>query len=1055
MEQEASLDFKALRAMFQEEAALKQMKNKPAIPEKPKLIPPPGARVSLLSSISAAVESKNPVIPRVVFKDTKTGSEAKRPLPLPVPIKPPVRDSNFNTEVLDHQQKKEGNVVKLAFKDRKLPLVLPVPPVVDKSKPAPPAKSVPPKKKSFLPFKSKFSKAAKEPTGITTGLTNTSEAPLNTSEGPLNTTEVPLDTSEVPLNTIEVPINTTESIVNPSISPVDTTEGPVNTLGDPTMESPPNTNEAPPIISEAPPNISEAPPNISEALPNISEASPNISEAPPNISEAPPNTSEGPISISEAPPNTSEGPISISEAPPNTSEGPISISEVPPNTSEGPISISESPTETSENPADTSEGPASISEDLPSISEGSPNTSESGFNIDDIPLPILPPMLAEEIDGETPILENGNIPHDLGLCSEPQAPSSELPDAPPFGDDTADQESTGSRTPPCDQRVLNALEKAKKKFVPFTSARPTSASPVNGDQPGEMTPSRLCPELPPIDYEDPFGRVSSAASVSPDNKIDDSPLRHSSPSIEGGVELGMEDIIPPPRKFLPDLESLGPSPEKPARPPFVDLSPYATTAPEAYVENALEAPAVPDLSFAAPELDTPECVPVEFEVPQIEAPEVPDIQASDFEAPQLLTHEAGVFDYAEPGTPDLGALNVGAPDLGPPESGDVKLGVPVFGSQETETPEAEASGITVPDSPVSPINKESEPQPGRQQEESHYESCDNVYEDVEANKFRRGQNARKRKGAPKNPYADSQPVNEESHKSSWFFNSRNERKASPEAHDDKELKKKEKQRLEKEKKEQKEREKKENEMKKKFKITGQEEPMYQAKVILPSKGRKDDLPVKSGDIVSIIRTTNCPKGKWLARDGNNKYGYISVKSVELDIKEMLELGKKASQAAGRTTAVEGETVSTGSRSSNHHPLSTSFTDDSEEWTCDDDDTLSPTENIGNSQTAPVVDVYSNHADAVDGGNLEGNNMQARHEALQKLATFFQQPRETTEPGIDDSTTEGTEEPSSLLFPAEESSYLEHEEVMEILPPPELYADSVNDDLPSLPTIGVE
>lgn len=53
-------------------------------------------------------------------------------------------------------------------------------------------------------------------------------------------------------------------------------------------------------------------------------------------------------------------------------------------------------------------------------------------------------------------------------------------------------------------------------------------------------------------------------------------------------------------------------------------------------------------------------------------------------------------------------------------------------------------------------------------------------------------------------------------------------------------------------------------------VTGDEEPMYHAKVVVTRKVRKNDLPVKSGDTVGIIRTTSCPKGKWLARDGNNK-----------------------------------------------------------------------------------------------------------------------------------------------------------------------------------------
>lgn len=41
-------------------------------------------------------------------------------------------------------------------------------------------------------------------------------------------------------------------------------------------------------------------------------------------------------------------------------------------------------------------------------------------------------------------------------------------------------------------------------------------------------------------------------------------------------------------------------------------------------------------------------------------------------------------------------------------------------------------------------------------------------------------------------------------------------------------------------------------------------------------------------------------------------GYISVMNVELNIKEMLELGKKA-QAAGRGGNVEGDNISIGSR----------------------------------------------------------------------------------------------------------------------------------------------
>lgn len=87
--QEEKMDFKALRARFQEEDhLLKQPRLKPALPQKPKGLPPPppgppqapshflpaGARPSLLSSINQSMD----MAPRVVFKEDK--KESKKPL---------------------------------------------------------------------------------------------------------------------------------------------------------------------------------------------------------------------------------------------------------------------------------------------------------------------------------------------------------------------------------------------------------------------------------------------------------------------------------------------------------------------------------------------------------------------------------------------------------------------------------------------------------------------------------------------------------------------------------------------------------------------------------------------------------------------------------------------------------------------------------------------------------------------------------------------------------------------------------------------------------------
>ncbi|XP_029905208.1 FYN-binding protein 1-like isoform X2 [Myripristis murdjan] len=248
-------------------------------------------------------------------------------------------------------------------------------------------------------------------------------------------------------------------------------------------------------------------------------------------------------------------------------------------------------------------------------------------------------------------------------------------------------------------------------------------------------------------------------------------------------------------------------------------------------------------------------------------------------------------------------------------------------------------------------------------------------------------------------------------------------------------------------------------MKKKFKITGTEEAMYQAKVTVTTKGRKNDLPVNNGDIVSIIRTTNCPKGKWLARDSNNTYGYIAVDHVELDIQEMLELGKKAAISSKNSNNVsEPEVASMGSRTSNHYPLSTgSFTDDSEEWTCDDDEPLSPrAETVdplspqGHIRTHSMPDMGNhelpiNHQHSHSDISAEGPHMQARHEALQKLATFFHSPKPAEQPTASTEAEtspvhveEAAHPPASDPAPEIDSELPD----MLILPPPDLYADII-------------
>ncbi|MBN3301049.1 FYB1 protein, partial [Amia calva] len=110
---------------------------------------------------------------------------------------------------------------------------------------------------------------------------------------------------------------------------------------------------------------------------------------------------------------------------------------------------------------------------------------------------------------------------------------------------------------------------------------------------------------------------------------------------------------------------------------------------------------------------------------------------------------------------------------------------------------------------------------------------------------------------------------------------------------EKKREKEEKKRLEQEKKEQKEREKKEQDLKKRFKLTGPLQVIHKVKARVDCKGGKNDLCMKQGEAIDIIRITDNPEGKWLGRnvDGSccnsimcslRVVGYVKTESVEID-----------------------------------------------------------------------------------------------------------------------------------------------------------------------------
>ncbi|KAK9966233.1 hypothetical protein ABG768_003356 [Culter alburnus] len=88
------------------------------------------------------------------------------------------------------------------------------------------------------------------------------------------------------------------------------------------------------------------------------------------------------------------------------------------------------------------------------------------------------------------------------------------------------------------------------------------------------------------------------------------------------------------------------------------------------------------------------------------------------------------------------------------------------------------------------------------------------------------------------------------------------------------------------KKELKEKQKQENEYRKKFKLNGPIEVIHMARVREDWQGGKNDLIVRQGESVEIIRVNNNPEGKWLARNLRGSIGYISNSCVDVDYEEV-------------------------------------------------------------------------------------------------------------------------------------------------------------------------
>ncbi|XP_050994839.1 proteoglycan 4 isoform X2 [Labeo rohita] len=1157
MEQEESTDFKTLKARFQGENGLK-IQTKPALPEKPKSIPPL-TKVSnpLISSINTAVQKGSLHAPRVVFKDDKNLSRQLSP---PWGLKAREKEPN-NNELLDNQQK-EANAVRHNLKTKNLPLVLPVPPKTRPSESdssprtpvsASPAKVTTPKKFVFTPQKTNKDeyektdpvrevetpkksmkdrnlplvlpvppKKAESPEPEPSPRTPVSVPPAKVST-PKSTVFTPQKTSQdenLPLVLPVAPIKadtpgpgpspytplsstpknfvfTTQKISRDKNEEADTVERPTPASHTPAPSYPapagPSVTTNPPtqsvpVVPKAvvPPQTSTGTqPTPSIPAPGISTLEPKIPEpAIPrpiipsqDIPKSKPDTS---ISTDSEPLKPNIHMLSLSEVfPPPKGSPPPEFTDIPPPVFDEDFPDGDFPDQAIPTPATHTfmapvlKSPVVSRSPSPSTPPSvSPETSVYPLYT---PNPVLspPPEVHTRAAPIDMVLENTKSLTEKA-ADNPERPKEDQPSTKPLSALSllarAEQMASVKRSPN-DSRVFNLLERAKRKstvnplattlentFIPENTTLVETATPeiplpetltplpktatTEVTQPDLAPPEKTLPQLattletlpeevqsgpevsdipnlPPVDYVD-RARLPSKTQ---------SPETH--PPEVNGFDHRVVTVVkpvnpppPPPRKALPVTPIVDPPLEKPTQSLARDFQIPTTPSehletPDSLYDNSFDNSFYEDVEEPeAPVLSTfrPPSVPSSASSTKRPVSVHEDAFLRQLNSKQQL--KENVFPNMDDRDVDYGSVNSGSPY---PET-----------QAAVHHDSAQSSPALTPSGTLDRV--------------------DNVYEDHVDSKKGKTTKTKKQKGPPKNPYADTPTVVEEAPKKNLFA-----RKNSGKAADDKELKKKEKQRekekekeKEREKKEQKEKEKKENEIRKKFKITGQEEPIYHVKVIEDCKGRKNDLPVKVGDTVSIIRTNNCPKGKWLAKDSNNKYGYVPVESVDLNINGIMELGKKttASNRANGSGQKDPEVTSTGSRTSEQYGMNhESFSEDSEEWTCDDDDPVfgSPNETahmaLNQSHATPAQDPV--HQDQSDSAYM---NMPPKQEALQKLSTFFMQPKTPSQP-LPQNYSTVMPEPTPALEEDSDSLNKEEEDVsdLQILPPPDLYADIIAGD----------
>ncbi|KAG9282693.1 calphotin-like, partial [Astyanax mexicanus] len=775
MDEDKGVDFQSLKARFQNDETLK-IRVKPAIPEKPKALTSPTFPTSPTTKISnplvtSIMENRMSFTPRVVFKDDKK-SPGKRPVSMPEPL-----PLNMNPELVDKKQKKEGDLIKQALKDKNLPLVLPVNPVIpvieETPKPDPisassavasPSKVSTPKKKIFFNF-SKSPKAEKEKRDIAE-----STVPVNpaldhlapSSSTPVNSTPIvnkpvsykalvpPSQAEVVPASSSPIiPVIPAPVISNPAIPEPEVPE--VRTV--PEMDIVSQVCSEPDILKPKSP-IPVAVPDVS--LPeNMTTEMPDSTEMPDILDmDIPPPII--PEDIPDADIYSLDIPVPVT---PDLFITALSTSSTPPSSSPN-LSRTASPAPVRS--ASVTPEPANLV--LPTLTPN-PDAASS---------PRTSPILSSAATDVKPVTENGTAESHEGMDQTEKTPellssTSSTPISALSVLARAEEMAPVKHTI-CDQRVLNLLEKAKRKHnvshqtpTPTTPESPgmvlpdttsPALAPVESSTPKNLHPEATqaepapaveaaqvrqslvvdLPDIPPVDYEDQSGDRASVRSNTPSSETAlTNGLDHNRASpapkvltVHKPAAAKGKPPPPPPRKTPVTVPNGSITPEKPARVLSTDLQ-TSTLADQPVEENGIIIPAPVDFTSENSSLDDSEfddsSEPVALEDPQ---------QA------ELPEHESFAFSVHEQAFLE---------QLYPEYQTNSEEFVPSVETTETDSaPKATGTPDSVPDSPVSPSPSGTL--------EMNDNGDNNIYEDLAANK-RQKSTKKPRKIVPMNPYADS------------------------------------------------------------------------------------------------------------------------------------------------------------------------------------------------------------------------------------------------------------------------------------------------------------